>query len=308
MIRNLFLVATLVFSFLPGRYLIAQDNRNIRSELVLLQIETGEEKIIVQENRHLEAPNWSREGGYLIINADGFLEKIGLDGKNLGRINPEQVNNCNNDHGLSFDGKILVFSKNEPAGAAGMSSRIYVTALTGGSARLVTDSFPSYWHGISPDGQDLVYCAMRQNNWDVYKININGGKEIRLTDAAGLDDGPEYSYDGKWIYFNSHRTGRMHLYRMKPDGSDQEQLTKDDFDNWFGHPGPDGKKLVYIAYMKDQKGAHPFGQDVRIRMMDLETRRVKDLTLVFYGGQGTINVPSWSPDGMWIAYVRYRKI
>lgn len=293
---------------LPCTCLQAQAPGTIRSELVLLNIETGAEKVILREDRHFEAPNWSRDGSFLIINADGFLEKITPDGKSLGRINPGNINNCNNDHGLSFDGKKLVFSKNENALSTGANSRIYVVPTEGGTPQLVTEKFPSYWHGISPDGKDLVYCASRNDNWDVYKININGGTETRLTDAAGLDDGPEYSYDGKWIYFNSHRTGRMHIYRMKPDGSAQEQITNDAYDNWFGHPSPDNKSIVYISYMQDQKGAHPFGKDVRLRMLNLDTRTIKDLTPVFYGGQGTINVPSWSPDGKWVAYVRYQQL
>jgi TolB protein len=262
----------------------------------------------LKEQRHFEAPNWSRDGKYLVINSNGLLEKISVKGEKLGIINTGFANRCNNDHGFSFDGKTLIISHNDSTAAKGNNSRIFVLPAEGGTPKLVTQKFPSYWHGISPDGQALVYCAMRNNNYDVYKINIDGGEETRLTDAEGLDDGPEYSYDGKWIYFNSHRTGRMHLYRMKPDGSGQEQLTNDEYDNWFGHPGPDGKSLVYISYLEDQKGQHPFGKDVKLRLFDVETRKAKDLTPIFFGGQGTINVPSWSPDGKQIAYVRYKRI
>lgn len=286
---------------------LAQTPQNIGSSLVLLNVKTGKEKVILQENRHFEAPNWSRDGQFLLINAAGFLEKIDLKGRNLGKINPAYVNNCNNDHGLSFDGKTLIFSRNETQLARGANSRIYTVPLAGGVPQLVTEQYPSYWHGISPDGQHLVYCAQRKEEWDVYRIGIQGGAETQLTNTKGLDDGPEYSYDGQWIYFNSHRSGRMHLYRMKADGSATEQLTQDELDNWFAHPSPDGRSIVYIAYLQDQKGQHPFGQDVKLRIMDLASRQIKDLTPVFYGGQGSINVPSWSPKGKWIAYVRYEK-
>ena len=298
--RILFILLISLMSSIP---LIAQVPDDITSELVILNINTGEEKTILKEKRHFEAPNWSRDGKYLLINAAGFLEKIDLEGNNLGKIFPEKVSTINNDHGLSFDGKTLVFSKNE----TGLSSRIYVMPLAGGEAKLITEKYPSYWHGISPDGKTLVYCAMRNEQWDIYAIPSSGGKEIRLTDAEGLDDGPEYSYDGKWIYFNSHRTGRMQAYRMKPDGSDTEQLTNDHLDNWFPHPSPDNKTAVIISYLEDQKGAHPFGKDVKLRLLNVETKEVKDLSPVFYGGQGTINVHSWSPDGDWIAFVRYHK-
>lgn len=282
---------------------LAQTPENITSELVLLNVKTGEEKSILKEKRHFEAPNWTRDGKYLLINAAGFLEKIDLVGNNLGKIFPEQVSTINNDHGLSFDGETLVFSKNEK----GMGSRIYVMPLAGGEANLITENYPSYWHGISPDGKTLVYCAMRDEQWDVYAIPTAGGEEVRLTDTEGLDDGPEYSYDGKWIYFNSHRTGRMHAYRMKPDGTGTEQLTDDGLDNWFPHPSPDNQTAVNISYLEDQKGVHPFGKDVKLRLLNVETKEIKDLTPVFYGGQGTINVHSWSPDGDWIAFVRYLK-
>ena len=280
---------------------MSQVPSTIESELVILNVNTLEEKVVLREKRHFEAPNWTRDGKYLLINADGKLEKIDLNGNKLGFIFPDQITRINNDHGLSFDGKTLVFSKNEE----GMGSRIYTIPAKGGKAKLITPKYPSYWHGISPDGKTLVYCAERDGAWDVWAISTQGGTEIRLTDSEGLDDGPEYSYDGKWIYFNSRRTGRMQAYRMKPDGAQQEQLTFDELDNWFPHPSPDNKSAVIISYLEDQKGAHPFGKDVELRLLDVESKTLRDLTPVFYGGQGSINVHSWSPDGDWIAFVRY---
>ena len=286
---------------IPG---FAQVQQNIASELVILNVQSGEERIILRENRHFEAPNWSRDGTFLLINAGGLLEKISLTGEKSGGIHEGIVSSANNDHGLSFDGKTLVYSKNDK----GLGSRIYTLPMEGGQPKLITPAYPSYWHGISPDGKFLSYCANRGEEWDIYVIPTVGGEEIRLTNSPGLDDGPEYSYDGQWIYFNSHRTGRMHVYRMKVDGSGQEQLTFDELDNWFPHPSPDNKHIVYISYLEDQKGSHPFGKDVKLRMMNLGNKKIEDLTNTFYGGQGTINVHSWSPDGKWIAYVRYYKL
>ncbi len=287
-------------------YSFSQNNNKIESEIVLLNVETGEEKVILHEKRHLEAPNWSRDGEYLIINSNGLLEKISITGTNLGTINTQFVNQCNNDHGISFDGKWLIISHSNPKiKAMGGSSQIYILPIDGGKPRLITKNYPSYWHGISPDNEWVVYCAMRNNEWDVYKANIKTKEEIRLTNAQGLDDGPEYSYDGEWIYFNSNRTDRMHIYRMRPDGSEQTQLTMDNYDNWFPHPSPDNKSVVYISYIEDQKGGHPFGKDVVLRILDVESGESRNLTPIFYGGQGTLNVHSWSPDGKQIAYVRY---
>jgi Tol biopolymer transport system component len=164
---------------------------------------------------------------------------------------------------------------------------------------------PSYWHGVSPDGKTIVYCAARNGNYDIYSMSSNGGDEIRLTTTDGLDDGPEYSPDGKYIYINSYRSGMMQIWRMKADGSDPEQMTFDAHSNWFAHIAPNNKVATIITYMEDQKQAHPFGHQVKLRLLNLKTKEVKDLTEAFYGGQGTINVPSWSPDGKQFAYVRY---
>lgn len=285
----------------------AQSPLNIVSELVLLDVETGREKVILRENRHFEAPNWSRDGSFLIINSSGKIEKISAEGENLGQIDTGFADNCNNDHGFTFDGKQLIVSHNDPrvGSSSGGNSRIFILPAEGGIPRLLTSAWPSYWHGVSPDNQWVAYCAMRNGEWDIYKNNIHHDDEIRLTDAEGLDDGPEYSYDGKWIYFNSHRTGRMHIYRMHPDGSGQTQLTFDDYDNWFPHPAPDNIHVAYIAYLEDQQGGHPFGKDVKIRLLNTETGVTRDLTPVFYGGQGSLNVHSWSPGGERIAFVRY---
>jgi TolB protein len=296
---------TILVIFLSVSFsLIAQVPENITSELVILNIKTGAEKTILREKRHFEAPNWSRDGNFLLINSGGFLERVDLEGKKLGQLFPDQLSRANNDHGISFDGKTLIISKSEP----GQSSQVYTMPMDGSSPpKLLTSNHPSYWHGISPDGKTLAYCAQRNDAWDIYAIPSSGGAEVRLTDTEGLDDGPEYSYDGTWIYFNSNRTGRMQAYRMKTDGSGAEQLTNDELDNWFPHPSPDNKSAVIISYLEDQKGSHPFGKDVKLRLLNVETKDVKDLTPVFYGGQGTINVHSWSPDGDWIAFVRYLK-
>lgn len=288
------LVCSVAFSQVP---------QGIKSELVILNIETLEEKTVLLQERHFEAPNWSRDGSFLLINSAGKLEKVSLKNSGIESYMPEQISRVNNDHGISFDAKTIVFSKNDSA----MGSRIYTVPFSGGKPKLITEKYPSYWHGISPDGSTLVYCAQRDGQWDIYSIASNGGQETRLTNAEGLDDGPEYSYDGNWIYFNSHRTGRMQAYRMRPNGDQQEQLTYDELDNWFPHPSPDNNSFVMISYLEDQKGAHPFGKDVKLRLKDLKTGDIRDLTPVFYGGQGTINVHSWSPDGKWIAFVRYHK-
>lgn len=183
-------------------------------------------------------------------------------------------------------------------------SLIYTLPVTGGTPRRITRLGPSYWHGGSPDGKTLAYCAERDGEFDVYTIPVAGGDETRLTTAAGLDDGPEYSPDGRFIYFNSDRSGSMQIWRMRPDGSGQEPVTADEFNNWFPHPSPDGRWIVFLSYAKEVKG-HPANQDVTLRLLPAGGGNPEVLAKLF-GGQGTLNVPSWSPDSKKVAFVSYQ--
>ena len=195
---------------------------------------TGKEKSPFAKTS-FRAPNWS-ETANSIINR-GLLEKVSVRGEKLEVIDTGFADRCNNDHGLSIDGKWLVISHNDPSVTTqGGNSRIFILPDSGGVPRLITGNAPSYWHGISPNNQWVVYCAMRNGEWDVYKTHTITDEEIRLTNAYGLDDGPEYSYDGEWIYFKSgSRT--MHIWRGV-DGSEQTQLTSGEYDNWFPHQDP----------------------------------------------------------------------
>jgi len=183
-------------------------------------------------------------------------------------------------------------------------SIIYTVPLSGGEPKQITPKGPSYLHGWSPDGNFLVFCGERNGDYDVYRVPSTGGKEVRLTETKGLDDGPEYTPDGKYIYFNSVRSGTMQIWRMKPDGKDPEQVTNDEFNNWFAHISPDGKWIVVISFLKEevQPGIHPPYKHVYIRLMPFAGGVPKVIAYV-YGGQGTINTPSWSPDSKRVAFV-----
>lgn len=278
--------------------------KKVISSLYVYDLASGKSELILTEKRHFEAPNWSRDGKFLLINAYGKLEKISPKGEKLGELNTGSVMKSNNDHGYSFDGKTLFISSGKPE-IKGGSSFIYKVGAEGGEPVQLTPLTPSYWHGVSPDMKTMVYCAVRNGNFDIYAMSTNGGEEIRLTTHESLDDGPEYSPDGKYIYINSYRSGMMQIWRMKADGSEPEQMTFDAYSNWFAHIAPNNKVATIITYVEDQKQGHPFGHHVKLRLLDLKTKKVKDLTEAFYGGQGTINVPSWSPDGKKFAYVRY---
>jgi TolB protein len=285
----------------PAKRDIVRYRDYLGSNLEILDVATGNATIVHQYRGSFQAPNWTPDGKALIYAQEGHLYRFDLASRTPEVINTGFATRNNNDHVLSFDGRMLGISHQavEDSGA----SVVYTVPVTGGTPTRLTAKSPSYLHGWSPDGRWLVYTGQRAGLFDVYKIPAAGGDEIRLTSAPGLDDGPEFTPDGAYIYFNSSRTGRMQVWRMRPDGSGQEQVTNDGFNNWFPHISPDGKWIVYIAFPPEVAADdHPFYKHVQLKLMPVAGGPARVIAYV-YGGQGTINVPSWSPDGARLAFV-----
>lgn len=256
----------------------------------------------------LEAPNWSPDGltggTWFLVNAGGRLWRVPAQAPRLEPISTGIAGRCNNDHGFTRDGRILFGSHYEAEGA-----QIYAVPVAGIGAgqapEKVSCATPSWWHGLSPDGLTMAYPAARgeKRQIDIYRRALAGGPETRLTEAAGHNDGPDFSHDGARIYWNSDRTGHAQIWVMAADGGDQRQLFRDDRVNWFPHPSPCGRWLCWLSYLPGTEG-HPADLPVRLMISDADggDRRVlREIT----GGQGTINVPSWAPDGSAFAYIRY---
>ena len=282
----------------PG---LVQYRDYLGSNLEILDVARGTATIVHQYRGSFQAPNWTPDGKALIYAQEGRLYRFDLASRSAQAINTAFATRNNNDHVVSFDGRMLAISHHavEDSGA----SIVYTLPASGGTPTRVTKKGPSYLHGWSPDGRWLVFTGQRNGEFDLYKIPAAGGDEIRLTSAPGLDDGPEFTPDGAYIYFNSARSGRMQIWRMRPDGSGQEQVTSDAWNNWFPHISPDGKWIVYIAFPPDVAADdHPFYKHVTLRLLPVSGGPARVVAYV-YGGQGTINVPSWSPDGKRLAFV-----
>lgn len=276
------------------------------SRLETMNVFNGKRKVIYEGTPGFEAPNWTLDGKNLIFNRSGSIFKIPVTGGEPQKINTDFADRNNNDHGISFDGKTLAISHHRD-GLPGGGSSVYVVPVGGGTPKLVTEETPSYWHGWHPNNKEVIYVAQREEGgpYNLYKKSIKGGKEVRLTDNKGSEhtDGCEFSPDGEYIYYNGSHTGTMQIWRMKADGSGREQITFDEYNDWFPHISPDGKWMVFLSFVDDiDTNDHPFYKRVMLRMMPVNGGAPRVIAYL-YGGQGTINVPSWSPDSKHISFV-----
>ncbi len=251
------------------------------------------------------------DGKKILFNQGGLLYTIPIEGGQPEKLNTGIANRNNNDHVISFDGKLLAISHHRE-GLPGGGSTIYYLPITGGEPVLVTDSTPSYLHSWNPNNKEVVYVAQRLSKspvYNLYKKTITGGPEVQLTfNTRTHVDGPEFSPDGKYIYYNASESGTMQLWRMKPDGSAREQITFDEYNNWFPHISPDGKWIVFLSFLPGvAPDDHPLYKKVMLRLMPAGGGAPKVIAYLF-GGQGTINTPSWSPDSKRVAFVSNSKL
>ena len=279
--------------------------RYLGSRMEVLDVHTGHRKVLFKSQHSVQAPNWTVDGEKLIYNSNGYLYNYELETGEITYLNTGFATNNNNDHVISFDGELLAISHHVPED--NNQSTIYILPIEGSDhPKQVTASGRghAYLHGISPDNQTVIFTGWRNGKYDIYGANVNTMDETQLTDTPYLDDGSEYSPDGEYIWFNSNRTGTMEIWRMRPDGSEQTQITFDEnFHDWFPHVSPDGKWVLFLSYGLDvDSGDHPFYKQVTLRMMPAEGGEPK-IVAYLYGGQGTINVPSWSPDSRYVAFV-----
>ena len=289
------------------------DRDNTDSILCTMDVETGEETVLHEFPGIIEAPNWLNDGNTLLYNADGKIYRYEIDKDHVEQVDTGFCVQCNNDHVPSPDNQLLAVSCMPPELTDGTyESHIYVLPMTGGEPKDLTGPGLSYLHGWSPDGKELAYCAFRKKpeeetmRIEICTIPSDGGEETCLTDGKGYNDGPEYSPDGKHIWFNSTRSGLMQVWRMNRDGSGLTQMTDSDANNWFGHVSPDGKHVIYLTFAKGElePNEHLPNMYVSLGMMDYDGQNKKKL-LDLFGGQGSINVNSWAPDSRRIAYVKY---
>jgi Tol biopolymer transport system component len=294
-----------------------QQQPQFRSKIVIFELGKNSPKTLYEADQVIEAPNWSRDGKFLLVNTNGNLYRLPVTGAKpeLEKIDlGPGGHRANNDHDFSFDGKMLAFSASTPNSRG---SQVWLANADGSNAKLMTPGAPSYFHGWSPDGKWLAFVGQRNGKFELFRVAATGGEEQRLTSKGGYDDGPEYSPDGNWIYFNSNRAGGWDIWRMPPDGAGPddakaERVTSDDLEDWFPHISPNGKWMLVFSFPKGTANHNDKMEGVILRIAPLPGKTLKPLKFEeltkFFGGQGTINVNSWSPDSKKFAYVVYEPL
>lgn len=274
----------------------------IRSELAIYDLASGQAGTLLTTNRLIEAPNWMPDGDSLLVNCDGRLFLVPLAEPSLQPFDTSKHRALNNDHGPSPDGKWIAFCDKTTTA----QSCIYLVPSSGGTPRRMTPQTPSWFHSWSPDSQHLLYAALRDGHFGIYTIPVTSGIERCIFTGPGHHDGPDMTPDGQWVWYNSDAGGAMHLWRIRPDGTDRQQMTQGASVNWFPHPSPSGRHVLYLAYPSGTKG-HPRDLDVELCLIPAEGGAPRTL-LALFGGQGSLNVPCWSPDGTRFAFVRYHPV
>ncbi|MBC7736489.1 MAG: PD40 domain-containing protein [Candidatus Saccharibacteria bacterium] len=271
----------------------------MRSSLEVYDLATGTCRVVLQSDALIEAPNWQSDG--FLVNSDGRLFRVPHDNPRLVAVDTGLLIRCNNDHAFTRDGMEILFGCHRGHGA-----EVFAMPAQGGTPRLISPEPPTWLHGVAPDGSGMVYCAARGDKAriDVYTKTWTG-PERRLTMGEGMCDGPDYAADGARIYYNCDRSGHAQIWVMNVDGTNQHQLFADDQVNWFPHPSPDGLHVLYLAYPPGTLN-HPRDLPVALCLMDPDGRNRRRI-LEFTGGQGSINVPNWSPDGQHFAFIRYQQ-
>ena len=308
--RSLIRTAVVIGLLLAGA--IGGQSQRYRSKVTIFDLARRSTRILYQADEVIEAPNWSRDGKFLLVNTGGSLYRLNVAGEaRLEKIYlGDEGLRCNNDHDFSRDGKLLAFSASN---SSSRQSQVYVARADGTDAKLMTPASPSYFHGWSPDGKWLAFVGRRDGKFELYRVSVNGGVEQRLTGKGGYDDGPEYSPDGKWIYFNSNRSGGWDIWRMPPDGAGEndakaEQITHDEEEDWFPHISPDGKWILILSFPHGTENHGGKMPGMRLRVMPAQAPSKIEMLTTFFGGQGTINVNSWAPNSKEFAFVIYEPI
>lgn len=280
--------------------------------VVVIDPRTGSQRTVLEStSTAFESPNWTPDGEWIVVNAAGSLYRVPAEGGTARMIPSGGLDDSNNDHLVSRDGK-TIFSSSETTG------HLFAVPFEGGEPLRVSPDrdgvFGYFLQGQSPSGSVLSFTGAEQRDGSafvsgLFLLDLPTSEVTRLSSWPEDSVGCDWSPDGEWLYFSSElgadAVGHAQIHRMRPDGSGVERLTDDERVNWFPKMSPDGKTIVYLSFPAGTVG-HESDVDVVVRSMSPEGRGRRDVAR-FTGGQGTLNMNSWAPDSSAFACISYEQ-
>jgi Tol biopolymer transport system component len=249
----------------------------------------------------MQSANWAPGGKSIYVHEAGRVINIPYLTPEAGGsprvVGVGALRDCTGNFGVSPDGKWLAMSCADSRGAP---RQIYVLPARGGAARKVTTGgAASYFHAWSPNAKTIAFTRGRAGRADIFTISATGGAETRLTTDT-VNDGPDFSPDGKFIYFDSSRSGTTQIWRMQADGTGGEQVTDDENANSSPHVSPDGKNVAFLS--RPQSSGETLG-DAALKVIapDGFIRSIA----TFQGDRGSLSMYGWG-DASHIAFISYQ--
>jgi gamma-glutamyltranspeptidase len=155
----------------------------------------------------------------------------------------------------------------------------------------------------SSDGKSIAFAADSGNGFDVVVVPIGGGSARRVTSLSGDERWPSWTTDGR-IVFSRREAGRWRLHVVSANGGDPQPLFGDTASDDERHPrvSPDGKRVAYVSDRESDDG------DVDVWVAELAPGpRDRVIRTRVVRARGTEGFPSWSPDGLRLAFYAVRE-
>ena len=165
---------------------------------------------------------------------------------------------------------------------------------TNSKSRYLTDQGALNTGGsFSPDGSRLVLTMSENNNADLFSINLNKNKRIKLTSRTGIETQAHWARDGSKIVFVSDRSGTPQVYLLEVDTREDLRITFDGTYNADPKWSPDGQSILFTKRVN--------GKD-QVHIMDRYGENVRAVTRGVYDAEQA----EWSPDGRQIVFTSNR--
>jgi Tol biopolymer transport system component/DNA-binding winged helix-turn-helix (wHTH) protein len=143
----------------------------------------------------------------------------------------------------SPDGKVIAFRSQRSSGAG--AGQIWISNADGSNPMQLTFlEEPAVFPQWSPNGHRILFHRRVDGPADLFSISVIGGQLKRLTSDPSEDRLATYSRDGKWIYFQSHRSGQSEFWKMPSEGGEATRLTFGG--SYWPVESPDGRTLFYV--------------------------------------------------------------